>query len=151
MNEMSATITNLTLEQADGIATAVLKHGAARQLAALAVAVLDPRGVPLVIKSHEKASLLRWEIAHAKAWGAIAMGSGSRDLQKKSAVAPQFVTALQAMSQGRVVPVPGGVILRDASGTLVGGVGVSGDTGDNDEQAAVAAIVEFGLVADTGA
>lgn len=142
---------SLTLQRADAIADAVLKHAAARQLAPLAVAVLDARGVPLVVKCDEKASMLRWEIARAKSWGAIAMGCGSRDLQKKAAFAPQFITALQAMSQGLVVPVAGGVLVRDAQGTAIGSVGVSGDTPDNDEQVAVAAIVEAGFAADTGA
>ena len=142
---------SLTLQRATAIADAVLKHGAERHFAPLAVAVLDDRGVPLVIKSDEKAGMLRWEIARSKSWGAIAMGCGSRDLQKKAAAAPQFITALQAMSQGRVTPVAGGVLVRDAHGSAIGSVGVSGDTPDNDEQAAVAAIVEAGFTADTGA
>ena len=146
MNDQS-----LTLQRADAIATAVLNHAAARKLAPLAVAVLDARGIPLVVKSDERASLLRWEIACAKAWGAIAMGCGSRDLQKKAAVAPQFIAALQGLSHGRVAPVPGGVLIRDAQGMAIGSVGVSGDTPDNDEQVAVAAIGEAGFAADTGA
>ena len=142
---------SLTLQRADAIADAVLQHAAAHKFAPLAVAVLDVRGIPLVVKSDEKAGMLRWEIAHSKAWGAIAMGCGSRDLQKKAGVAPQFITALQAMSQGRVTPVAGGVLSRDAQGAAIGSVGVSGDTPDNDEQAAVSAIVEARFTADTRA
>jgi uncharacterized protein GlcG (DUF336 family) len=120
-------------------------------MAPIAVAAIDSRGVPLVIKSDHRGSLLRWEIAYAKAWGSLGMGAGGRELQKKAEIVPQFMSALQQLSGGRVVPVKGGVLIRDVNGLICGSVGISGDTPDNDELAATHGITAAGLKPDTGA
>jgi uncharacterized protein GlcG (DUF336 family) len=79
------------------------------------------------------------------------MGFGGRDLAKRAEKAPAFFTALNAVSNGRMVPVAGGVLIKDANGEIIGSVGISGDDSDNDEICAVAGIVAAGLIPDTGA
>lgn len=114
----------------------------------LAVAVLDAGGHLLSFAREDGAGILRPQIAIGKAWGALGMGTGTRMLRDKS---PAFLAALASMAGGgKVVPSPGGVIIRDADGVALGAVGISGDTGDRDEACAVAAINAVGLTADTG-
>jgi uncharacterized protein GlcG (DUF336 family) len=149
--EVDAVVAALTLAQAAAIVDAVFAYARDHGMAPIAVAAIDARGIPLAIKSDHRASMLRWEIAHAKAWGSLAMGCGSRELQKKAEVVPQFMSALQQLSAGRMVPVKGGVLIRDGHGNLCGSVGVSGDTPDNDELAAAHGIASIALMADTGA
>ena len=91
------------------------------------------------------------DIAIGKAAGCLAMGFGGRELAKRAAAMPQFISAVGSIFPKGLVPVPGGVLIRDASGLLLGAVGVSGDTSDNDEVCAIAGIAAAGLVADTGA
>ena len=95
-------------------------------------------------------SLLRSEIAHGKAYGALALGMGSRAIFKRAQEQAYFVDAVNALAQGKVVPVPGGVLIQDAGGDLVGAVGISGDTSDNDEACVVAAIEAAGFEASAG-
>src|SRR4029450_5109136 len=99
------------------------------------------------------AGILRPQIAMGKAWGALGMGVGTRALGRRLADNPQqhpFFTALNAMADVRVVPVPGGVLIRDAAGTVIGAVGISGDVSDKDEACALAGIQAAGLPGDTG-
>jgi uncharacterized protein GlcG (DUF336 family) len=93
---------------------------------------------------------MRVDIATGKAWGALGMGFGSRELAERAAKQPMFITALAAASQGRMVPAPGGVIIRDAAGDIIGAVGISGDVSDKDEACAVAGIEAAGLTAQPG-
>ena len=93
---------------------------------------------------------LRFDIAFGKAWGTLGMGFGGRELARRATRAPAFMTALQTMSDGRMVPAAGGVLIRNAAGTIVGAVGISGDSSDNDELCAVAGFEKAGLAADTG-
>jgi uncharacterized protein GlcG (DUF336 family) len=140
----------LTLAQADEIATVALKTGRDRNFEPLTVVVLDAGGHPVVVKREDRSGILRVDIATGKAWGALGMGFGSRELFGRAAKAPAFFTALAAASQGRMVPVPGGVLIRDQEGTIIGAVGISGDISDNDEICAVAGIEAAGLKADPG-
>jgi uncharacterized protein GlcG (DUF336 family) len=78
------------------------------------------------------------------------MGFGGRELQRRAAAGPMFMQALYDASNGRMVPVPGGVLVRDAGGAIIGAVGISGDTSENDEVCAVHGIKSAGLVPDTG-
>jgi uncharacterized protein GlcG (DUF336 family) len=94
---------------------------------------------------------MRVDIATGKAWGALGMGFGSRELAERAAKQPMFITALAAASQGRMVPAPGGVIIRDAAGDIIGAVGISGDVSEKDEACAVAGIEAAGLTAQPGA
>ena len=141
---------SVTLAQASTIVDTALKKGRETNCAALTVAVLDPGGHLVAFKREDKSGILRYDIAYGKAWGALGMGFGSRTLYERAASTPQFFNALYAASGGRVVTNPGGVLIRDAGGDVIGAVGISGDTSDNDEAAAVAGIEAAGFVAETG-
>jgi len=140
----------LTLEQAAKITDAALEEGARRKFAPLCVVVLDPGGHALVLKRMEKASISRPQIATAKAAGCLGMGLGGRELARRARAAPAFLAALNSIFPQGIIPVAGGVLIRNAAGELLGAMGVSGDTSDNDEICAVAGIQAAGLVADTG-
>jgi uncharacterized protein GlcG (DUF336 family) len=142
---------SLTLVQANTIIDAALTEGRARNLQPLTVAVLDPGGHYVALKREDNSGILRVEIATAKAYGALGMGFGSRELGDRSQKAPAFVGALTVLSQGRVMPVPGGVLVRDKSGAVVGAVGISGDTSDHDEACALKGIEAAGLTPQVGA
>ena len=117
---------------------AALAKGVEKKLKPLVVTILDARGCVKVTAAQDGTSLMRAEIAHGKAYGALAMGMGSRALFQRAQEQAYFISAVNTMAQGRLVPVPGGVI--QDGGTLLGAVGVSGDTSDNDEICAVAGI-----------
>ena len=140
----------LTLEQAQCIANAALDAGRGMALAPLAVAVLDPRGCTQVLLAQNGASLLRGGIATAKAAGALNMGLGGRALARRAEQNPGFFASLNAVSHGGMVTVRGSVLVRDGRGQLLAAVGISGDSADNDEAYAVAAIEAVGLRPDTG-
>lgn len=140
----------LSLNVACLIADKALEKGRELKFAPLTVAVLDAGGQLKVLKREDGASLLRPEIAVGKAWSVLGMGFGGRELARRAAKMPMFFTALNAMSNGRMVPVPGGVLIRNTSGRIVGAVGISGETSENDEICAVYGIQAAGLVADTG-
>lgn len=137
----------LTLAAANSIIAAALEAGAEAGFKPLTVAVLDAGGHLKAFQKQDGASMLRYEIAFGKAYGALAVGMGSRWLDKNAKERPHFIEGLTAVSGGRIVAVPGGVLIRDAAGTLLGAVGVTGDTSDNDEICAVAGIKAAGLVA----
>ena len=140
----------LTLAQAALIVDTALEHGRAQRFKPLAVAVLDAGGHLVAFKREDNASILRPQIAEGKAWGVLGMGFGGREFARRVQTGPVFLAALMAASGGRVVPAPGGVLIRDREGTIVGSVGISGDTSENDEACAVAGIKATGLSADTG-
>ena len=142
---------SVTLAQASTIVDVALKKARDSNLAPLTVAVLDSGGHLVAFKREDKSGILRFDIAFGKAWGALGMGFGSRTLASRAAKTPQFFTMLAAASGGRVVTNPGGVLIKDASGTIVGACGISGDTSDKDEMCAVAGIEAAGLKADPGA
>ena len=145
----------ITLTQATTIVEAALRKGRETSCAPLAVAVLDDGGHLKAFARQDGAGIIRPQIAFGKAWGALGMGMGSRAFARRLADNPPqqgaFFAALGAMSEGRVVPVPGGVLIRDAHRAIVGAVGISGDVSDKDEACAVAGIEAAKLVADTGA
>lgn len=141
---------SISLAQANLIADQALHKGREQKFAPLTVVVLDAGGQMKVLKREDNSSLLRPEIALGKAWGVLGMGFGGRELAVRAEKAPMFFTALNAMSAGRMVPVPGGVLIRNAEGQVIGSIGISGDTSDNDEICAVHGIAAAGLMADTG-
>ncbi len=143
-------MTTLTLAAASTIVDVALSEGRARGYHPLTVAVLDAGGHLVVLKREDKSSLLRPQIATAKAWGVLGMGFGGRELDRRAQKAPAFFNVLSDLADGRMVPVPGGVLIRNAGGDIVGSVGISGDTSVNDELCAVAGIKAAGLVPDTG-
>ena len=140
----------IPLASADLIADKALQKGRELKFAPLTVIVLDAGGQTKVLKREDDASLLRPEIAMGKAWGVLGMGFGGRELARRAEQMPAFFTALNAMSGGRMVPLPGGVLIKNAEGAVIGSVGISGDTSDNDETCAVYGIEAAGLIADTG-
>jgi uncharacterized protein GlcG (DUF336 family) len=142
---------SLTLAQASSIVDVALKKGRDNNLAPLTVAVLDAGGHLVAFKREDKSGLLRYDIAYGKAWGALGMGFGSRTLAGRAAKTPQFFTMLAAASGGRMVTNPGGVLIKDSGGNIVGACGISGDTSDKDEMCAIAGIEAAGLKADPGA
>jgi uncharacterized protein GlcG (DUF336 family) len=143
-------MTKLTLAAASIIVDTALAEGRARGYQPLTVAVLDAGGHLLALKREDKSSLLRPQIATAKAWGVLGMGFGGRELERRAQRVPIFFNVLSDLADGRMVPVPGGVLIRDASGEIIGSVGISGDASGNDELCAIAGIKAAGLVPDTG-
>jgi uncharacterized protein GlcG (DUF336 family) len=141
---------SVTLAQASTIVDVALKKARDSNLAPLTAAVLDSGGHLVAFKREDKSGILRFDIAYGKAWGALGMGFGSRTLAGRAAKTPQFFTMLAAASHGRMVTNPGGVLIKDASGNIVGACGISGDTSDKDEMCAIAGIEAAGLKADPG-
>ena len=144
-------MTELTLEAAQTIATTTLKTAREKSFKPLAVVVYDARGALKALLSEDGTSIKRAEIAMGKAYGALALGIGSRALHKMATDRPYFIASATHAVGGQFVPVPGGVLIKDGQGRILGSVGVSGDTSDNDEIAAAAGIEAVGLVFDTGA
>lgn len=140
----------LTIEQARTIIAAALKKGAELGLKPLTVAVLDAGGAIVALERCDGASRMRPEIATGKANGAIALGLGSRAIFRRAQEQPYFVQSMNALAGGSLVPVPGGVLVRDGAGAIVGAVGITGDSSDNDELCAVAGIEAAGMSADPG-
>ncbi|MCF4998165.1 heme-binding protein [Pseudomonas syringae] len=116
----------------------------------LGVAVLDAAGHPLAILRDEQATFLRPQIATGKARGCLGMGFGGRELARRAQAMPGFFDAINSLTGGEVIPVAGGVLIRNAEGLILGAIGISGDTSDNDERCAMQAITQAGLVADNG-
>ena len=142
---------SINLNQASTIVDVALTKGRETNCVPLTVAVLDAGGHLVAFKREDRSGILRFDIAYGKAWGALGMGFGSRELADRSAKNPLFFGVLATVSQGRLVPVPGGVLIKDASGSVLGAVGISGDTSDKDEVCAVAGIEAAGLKAVVGA
>jgi len=141
----------ISLEQAQTIVAAALAHGAEQGFNPLTVAVLDPGGALVALARQDGSGNLRPDIAMGKANGVLALGSTNRAIAARAADSPEFFTSVVALAGGRILSVPGGVFVRDAAGSLLGAVGVSGDASLNDEAAAVAGITAAGLVPVTGA
>ncbi len=147
----AASPAKLTLALADIVIEAALREGMARRLAPLTVAVLDAGGHLVAFKRQDGSGIARYDIAFGKAWGSLGMGFGSREFLARSAANPSFVTGLAAATGGRMMPVPGGVLIKTQTGDLVGAVGISGDTSDQDEACCTAGILAAGFVPQTGA
>jgi uncharacterized protein GlcG (DUF336 family) len=141
----------LTLAEATTLIDHALATGRAERLKPLAVAVVNAGGQLIAFKREDQSSLLRSDIAIGKAWAVMATGLGARALIPRMTANPHFYNALAANAAGKMVPGIGGVLVRDAQGEIVGAVGVSGDTADNDERCAVAGIRHVAFHADTGA
>ncbi|WP_315778568.1 MULTISPECIES: heme-binding protein [unclassified Bradyrhizobium] len=138
----------LKRDDAVTIIDAALHEGRARNLAPLAVAVLDPGGHLIAYQREDGAGIIRFDIAFGKAWGSLGMGFGSRELSHRAGALPTFFTMLSATSGGRLVASPGGVLVRGRHREVLGAVGISGDLGDNDEACAIAGIVAAGFQTD---
>jgi uncharacterized protein GlcG (DUF336 family) len=140
-------LNTLSLAHASKLIDAALAKGRAEKFAPLTVVVLDTGGHIIALKREDRSGIIRVEIANGKAYGALGMGLGSRALFERAKIAPSFIAAASAASDGRLVPVPGGVLVLDEHSNIVGAVGISGDTSDNDEICALAGIEAIGLKA----
>ncbi len=139
----------ITLSQARQVVDSSLAKGRELGLNPLSVVVLDTRGSLVAALSEDGCAQLRPKVAHGKANAAIGLGMGTRALMDRAEQQAYFVQAVNGVLGGDMVPVPGGVLIRTAEGELVGAVGISGDTSDNDEAAALAGIAAAGLTAQT--
>ena len=140
----------ITLAQSRTLIDAALAKGQALDLKPLSVVVLDPRAAMVAMMSEDGVSQMRARIAHGKANAAIALGMGTRALMNRAEQQAYFIQAVNGVAGGDMVPVPGGVLIQDQEGALLGAVGISGDTSDNDEAAAIAGIEAAGLNTVTG-
>ena len=143
-------MTDLSLAKSLKIITTALAKAKELGLKPLAVVVLDAGGHVKAFQRQDGASMMRFEIASGKAYGALAVGMGSRTLNAMAETRPHFLEGLSAVSGGRIIAVPGGVLVRDRKGAIIGAVGITGDTSDNDEMAAIAGIEAAGFTPDAG-
>ena len=139
----------ITLADAQALALATLAHGREIGAAPLTVAVLDAGGHLVALQREDGSGILRPQIACAKAWSALGMGFSSREISVRAERQPVFFGALAAVADGRWAPAAGGVLVRAADGTVIGGVGVSGDVSDVDEECALAGIAAAGLLSES--
>jgi glc operon protein GlcG len=137
---------SLTLAVASRVTDEVLRLRRAHGLLPLAVAVLDAGGQTVSFRREDGCGVLRHDIAHGKAWGALGMGMATRQIRDRLANRPSFQAALAAASGGRFIPTPGGVLIVGAEGQAIGAVGISGDASDKDEFCAIEAIRAAGLI-----
>ena len=138
----------LTLEQANALIESVLAQARAGQMPPLAVAVLDSGAHLKALQREDGVSFLRVQIAEAKAWGALAMATDSDQLAERYLKDDQqkgFINALNAMTGGRIVPLPGGVLVRNESGQVLGAVGAAGGVSEDDEACVRHAVREAGF------
>ena len=138
---------SIDLDTARSIIAGTRAHAATAGFKPMTVVVLDAGGHVVAAEREDGSSIKRFEIAFGKAHGALSLGMGSRSIMGRAEQQPYFIAAVTSAVGGALVPVPGGVLVRDAQGALVGAVGVTGDTSDNDEAAAVAGIEGSGLAA----
>jgi uncharacterized protein GlcG (DUF336 family) len=138
---------NISLETAKTITAGARTAGKEHGLKPLTVVVLDAGGHVLSVEREDGSANNRFEIAFGKAYGALALGMGSRSLMARAEQQAYFVSSAAAALGGKLIPVPGGVLVKDEAGTVVGCVGVSGDTSDNDELAAISGIESASLTA----
>lgn len=139
-------MSTLTLQQASAIITAALAKSKEAGYQPMGIAVLDAAGNLKAFVSEDGASMFRFEIARGKAWGAVGMGVSSRVLGERAKGNPNFFVSLAAASDGKFLPQTGAVLIRDADGKLLGAVGASGGTGDEDEAICAAGVEAAGLV-----
>jgi uncharacterized protein GlcG (DUF336 family) len=137
----------LRLTQANRIVDAALAKAREMRIKPLAVAVLDEAGHVKAIQREDDASMFRVDVAIGKAWASVGMGASSRTLHERAQGNLQFYAALAATAQGKFLPQTGAVLIKDATGNILGAAGASGGTGDEDEAACIAGIEAAGLVA----
>ena len=138
---------NLTLDQATHILKGAVQAARAANYKPMGIVVLDASGQLVSFVREDGASMFRFDIARGKAWGAVGMGASSRTLAERAKDNPNFFVALSATAEGKFLPQPGAVLIKDASGHILGSAGASGGTGDEDELICMAGIQAAGLVA----
>jgi len=140
-------MTLLTLEKANLIINTATNKARKLNMEPITVVVLDEAGHLKAMQREDGATMIREQIATAKAWGAVSMGISSRSLASVAEKRPDFMNALLNMADGKIMPVPGGVLIRDTKNNLIGAVGISGDISDQDERCAIAGIEAVGFIA----
>ena len=138
----------LTLQQANTICEKALEHARAKNFAKLTVVVLDDAGNLKAMQREDGASMFRYDVALGKAWGAVAMSCSSRTLAERAKGNQNFFLTLASTAQGKFLPQQGAVLIRDASGAILGAAGISGASGDEDEECAAKGVEAAGLKAD---
>ena len=133
-------VVSMPLEVAEAIIDSAFRTRKAEGILPLTVAVLDAGGNLVALKRENGSGILRADIAIGKAWGALGMGISSRTIRDRLRDRPSFQAALATASDGRFVPVPGGVLVRNAEDQVIGAVGISGDASDKDEYCAIVGI-----------
>lgn len=136
----------LNLAQANALIEAAFAKGAELGLKPLTVTVHDPGGHLIACQRQDGASNLRPKLAAGKACGALGLGMSSRTIGDLAVERPHLIASIDTMGDGGVVPAAGGVIICDAQGNVLGAIGVTGDTSDNDEACALAAIASQGFM-----
>ncbi len=139
-------MSSLTLAQANLIITSALKHSKERGYQPMAVVVLDDAGHVRALQREDGASMFRVDVATGKAWGAVGMGVSSRVLGERAKGNPNFFLSLAATSGGKFLPQPGAVLIKNPDGKLLGSVGASGGTGDEDEAICAYGVESAGLL-----
>lgn len=143
-------MTGISLKVASDVVDNVLTKGREQDFDPLTAVVLDAGGHVVAAKREDGSGIIRFELALGKAYGSLGFGLGSRDLAGKAKNAPGFMVAASDASAGRCIPAPGGVLIKNSDGSIIGALGISGDTGNNDEICAIAAIEAVGLIPDAG-
>jgi uncharacterized protein GlcG (DUF336 family) len=138
-------MSSLSLAQANQIITAALAKSHAAGYKPMGIAVLDEGGALKAFAREDGASMFRFEIAQGKAWGAVGMGVSSRVLAQRATGLPNFFVSLAATAHGKFLPQPGAVVIKNAAGDVIGAVGASGGTGDEDEAICIAGVEAAGL------
>jgi|TARA_B110000503_G_C7018776_1_gene358821 uncharacterized protein GlcG (DUF336 family) len=141
-------LTQLSLNQANLIIIEALKAARSANYEPMSVIVLDASGHIMAFNREDGASMFRFNVAQGKAWGAIGMGCSSRALAERAKENPNFFVTLAATADGKFLPQPGAVLIKDASGNILGSVGASGGTGDEDEIICTAGVLACGLTTD---
>lgn len=139
-------MSSLTLAQANTIIAAALAKSKESGFQPMAIAVLDAAGNLKAFASEDGASMFRFDVARAKAWGSVGMGVSSRVLGERAKTNPNFFVSLAATANGKFLPQTGAVVIKDAQGQMLGAVGASGGTGDEDEAICQAGVAAAGLV-----
>jgi uncharacterized protein GlcG (DUF336 family) len=135
----------ITLDQANHIIAAALQRSGEAGYKPMAVVVVDEGGHVKSAQRQDGASMFRIDIAAGKAWASVAMGAASRVLTQRAKDLPAFFGALASTSQGKFIPQTGAVLIKDSAGLVIGEVGASGGTGDEDEEICIAGVKAAGL------
>ena len=139
----------LTLEKANAIIEAAFIESMNLSLQPMSIAILDAGGHLVAFQRQDKAGILRFDIAYAKAYGALGMGIGSRGLALKALEIPDLMEGAIIASKGRLIAAPGGVLILNIDNEIIGAAGASGDTSDNDEHSVISGILSVGLIPKT--
>lgn len=138
----------LSLKQANTIVSKAIEKAREMDILPVTVVVVDDSGHLKAMQREDGASMFRFDVATGKAWASVAMGASSRVLAERARDNPNFFITLASTANGRFLPQPGGVLIRDASGQIVGAAGASGGTGDEDEAVCAHGVEQAGLNAD---